>query len=143
MLRRHLIFLAGCATVLATARDANAQGRGGARYDRATVQTIRGTISAVDTVPSPRVFGGGLHVRLNAADKTYDVHLGPQSFLAAKSLTVAVGDRVDVTGSLVQYGGAEALLAASVTKGTLSIALRDSLGLPLWAGRGRGRPPVR
>ena len=140
MSHRCLVSLAACALVLVTAREASAQGRGGARYDRAAVQTVTGIISVVDTLPSPRGFGGGLHVQLKAADKTYDVHLGPQSFLATKSLTLAVGDHVQVTGSLVQAGGSPALLASTVTRGTLTVALRDSLGMPLWAVARRGRP---
>lgn len=137
----RLISVVAAAVTIALAHDAAAQVRGGALYDRATVQTVRGTVSVVDTLPSPRGLGGGLHVQLKAADKSYDVHLGPQSFLAGKSLNLAVGDNVQVTGSVVKYNNASALLAASITKGTVTVALRDSLGVPLWAGMRRGRPP--
>ena len=136
--------LAGAAAtaflLLAAAQPATAQrGRGFARYDVHTVQTLSGQITAVDSIPSPRGLGGGLHVQLKAADKSYDVHLGPRTFLEGKSLTLAVGDAMSVTGSVVTFNDAPAMLAASITKGTVTVALRDSTGIPLWAAR-RGPP---
>lgn len=140
MRRIRTAALAAAVLALGVAQTALAQGRrGGARYDLATVQTVSGTITAVDTLPSPRGVGGGLHVELQTAEKTLSVHLGPRTYLEAKSLTLAVGDRITVTGSLVSYQGAPALLAASVTRGTLTVQMRDSTGVPLWAGVRRGR----
>ncbi|MDE3127058.1 MAG: DNA-binding protein [Gemmatimonadota bacterium] len=136
-------FTALAAAVLAfgVAQTALAQGRrggGGARYDRATVQTVSGTIAAIDTLPSPRGVGGGLHVELRTADRTLSVHLGPRAFLEGRGLTLAVGDALQATGSLVTWQGQPALLAASVTKGTVAVQMRDSTGVPLWALGRRG-----
>jgi hypothetical protein len=139
---RRIPFTALAAAVLAfgLAQTAVAQGRrGGARYDLATVETVSGTIAALDSVPSPRGMGGGLHVEIRTVDRTLSVHLGPRAFLEGKSLTLAEGDQIQVTGSLVTYEGAPALLAASVTKGSLVVRMRDSTGVPLWAGMRRGR----
>ena len=135
MNRFRFTALAAAALAFGIAQTALAQGgRGGALYDRSTVQTVSGTVGEIDSIPSPRGIGGGLHVQLKTPDKTLSVHLGPRAFLEGKSLTLAVGDEIQVTGSLVTYEGAPALLAASVTKGALIVQMRDSTGVPLWAG---------
>lgn len=139
MRRPFMVAAAAAALVFAGAQSAAAQGRRGpARYDVNTVRTVAGRIMAVDSLPSPRGLGGGLHVQLKAGDTTYEVHLGPQSYLQGKSMRLAVGDEVKVTGSLITYQQREVLLAASVTKASLTVMLRDSTGVPLWAGRRGG-----
>ena len=144
MRRPHILAAAAAMLVFATAQTAAAQGRRGpARYDVNTVQTVSGRIAAIDSQPSPRGLGGGLHLQLTAGDRTYEVHLGPQSYLESKSLTLAVGDEVKVTGSLITYNDAPALLAASISRGAVTVVLRDSTGIPLWARARRGRSPQR
>ncbi len=144
MRRPPMLAAAAAMFVLATAQTAAAQGRRGpARYDVTTVQTVSGRIVAIDAQPSPRGLGGGLHVQLKSADKTYEVHLGPQSYLHSKSLSLAVGDEVKVTGSMITYGEQQVLLAAAITSADRTVMLRDSTGVPLWAGTRRGRSPLR
>jgi hypothetical protein len=136
-MRIALPLLAGTLAVVAATNLSAQRGRGGGRYDPSTVETITGTIARVDTMPSPRGLGGGLHVQLKAGAVTYDVHLGPREWLAGKALTLAVGDEVKVNGSVITYEGGKAVLAATITRGTVSVQMRDSTGVPLWA-RARG-----
>jgi hypothetical protein len=50
------------------------------------------------------------------------------------------GDEVEVTGSEITFQNKPAIIAAEVKKGDEVLRLRDSDGVPAWAGwRKRGR----
>ena len=115
------------------------QGRGSAvpNYDPATEATFKGTVEQVKEVDHAGYRGKGLHVTLKTADGTFDVHLGPASFVT-KEITVAAGDQLEVVGSKVKSDGAESIIARTVKKGDKTATLRNSRGIPLWSG-GRRR----
>ena len=77
--------------------------------------------------------GKGLHVTLKTAEGTFDVHLGPASFVT-KEITAAAGDQLEIVGSKVKSDGAESIIARTVKKGDKTATLRDSRGIPLWSG---------
>ena len=112
-----------------------------------TVQTLGGTIVAVESVTA-RGMWPGLHLRLRTPTDTIDVHLGPAWFVNSGDITLAAGDKVQTRGSRVKIQGKPALVAVSLTKGDMTLRLRDADGFPYWAGwrrqfagpRGPGRP---
>ena len=61
-------------------------------FDLLTITTVTGEVAAVRKVGGRR--GEGTHVDLKANDATYDVHLGPASFLSAKSLELRQATRL-------------------------------------------------
>ena len=77
---------------------------------------------------------GGVHLTLTTKDGSKDVHLGPSTYLAEKKFTMHKGDTLEITGSLVKMGGAEAVIAREVKKGSETLVLRDKNGKPLWSG---------
>ena len=111
------------------------QGRGSAvpNYDPATEATFKGTVEQVKEVDHAGYRGKGLHVTLKTADGTFDVHLGPASFVT-KEITVAAGDQLEVVGSKVKSDGTESIIARTVKKGDKTATLRNSRGIPLWSG---------
>jgi hypothetical protein len=44
------------------------------------------------------------------------------------------GDKIEVKGSRVTISGKPAIIAAEVKKGDTILVLRDSAGIPAWAG---------
>jgi hypothetical protein len=44
------------------------------------------------------------------------------------------GDKIEVKGSRVMFAGKQAIIAAEVKKGGSVLVLRDSAGVPAWAG---------
>jgi hypothetical protein len=155
--------LAVVAAPLANAQfPAGRRGRGQfPAFDSASVRTMHGEITRIDTVAAGQgaaargggrrgaapygAAGGVTMVRLELkADSTITmVQLGPSSYLDAQSVKLAVGDKVDVTGSqLTGPRGRSALIATKVTKGSAVLVLRDSTGMPRWGGRRGGRPPA-
>lgn len=132
--------LAGSALLL-TASMASAQGRPGPgmgmpRYDKTTEVTVKGTVEAV--VPQQGRMGmGGTHLTFKTETGQYDVHLGPAAWLSEKKYDFAKGDALEVVGSSLTINGEKALIAREITKGDVTITLRNADGIPAWSGRGR------
>jgi hypothetical protein len=106
-------------------------------YNPANETTVKGTVEEVKTVTG-RHGWSGTHLTLKTENKTFDVHLGPVSFLKEKGFSFAKGDEIEVTGATTESGGSEALIAREVKKGGKALALRDAQGIPKWSG-GRRR----
>jgi hypothetical protein len=108
------------------------------RYDTATEATYKGTVEEVRQHSRAGMAGTGTHLSVKSDDQMLDVHLGPTDFLAAQQMSFAKGDQIEVTGSKVKFGDAEAIIAREVKKGDKTLTLRDAKGVPKWS-RGRGR----
>lgn len=142
MTRNQRFFAIGILTLfvggLALPSPALAQGRRGMgmmpMYDTAAETTIKGTITEVKTVAG--AMGGmsmqGTHIVLKSDSGTIEVHLGPSAFLKEKKVELAAGDSVQIVGSRVKIGEADAVLAREIQKNGTSWALRDAGGRPLW-----------
>jgi hypothetical protein len=124
------------AALPALAQAGAGQPQGRPRYNPSTETTVKGTIQEVQQ--RTRGAWTGTHVILKTEQGTLDVHLGPSDFLAKQHLTLSSGDRIEVTGSKVNIGQAEELLARTVKKGDKVFTLRNERGIPEWS-RGRRR----
>jgi mono/diheme cytochrome c family protein len=125
---------------LATAGGATALGLGristGHQYNPAAETTVKGTVEQVQQSGS----GAGwtaTHLRLKTESGIVDVRLGPSSFLTEKNFTISKGDQIEVTGSEMNYNGAEVLVAREVRKGNQVLMLRNKNGVPLWSRKSR------
>jgi hypothetical protein len=128
-----VVLLAGLAAVAAV------QGTGKAtpssHYDPATVETLKGTVEEVKLTSFGRGrMGGGVHLLVSSGEETVEVHLGPRYFLEDSDFEVEPGEEIEVTGSRVPMRGRSAVIAREITLGGYSLALRDSGGVPVWAG---------
>lgn len=141
-------FLAGASLVLLSGlllaqppgpgwRGSGGWGPGGAyqrAYNPQTVQTVSGTVEAVDRIVPLKGMSGGIHLQLKTAKGALPVHLGPEWFIERLDTPIAKGDKVEVKGSMVKFDGKDALLAAEVRKGGATLVLRDASGVPMWGG---------
>ncbi len=116
-------------------------GRAGKAYNRMfnpqTVETLSGDVVRLDKSTPGKRLDYGVHITLKTAKETIPVHLGPSWYLEKQGLTLASGDKVEVTGSRITYQGQPAIIAAEVKKGGQVLKLRDAAGVPAWAGQGR------
>ncbi|HXE75481.1 MAG TPA: DNA-binding protein [Candidatus Xenobia bacterium] len=128
------LFILGVAVALAIPAAVAQQrpGPGMPKYDPATEVTVKGTVTEVREDTSPMGWPG-THLTLKTEKETWDVHVGPSSFLAGKNVSFAKGDEVEVTGSKIKYEGAGALLAREVKKGDKTLILRNAQGIPQWS----------
>jgi hypothetical protein len=105
-------------------------------YDTKTEATVRGTISAVETVTlagdSGRRSLSGTHLTLKSGSETIQIHLGPSAYLADQKINLEEGDVVEIRGSRVTINDEQVLLAREVKKGNGTWRLRDASGRPLW-----------
>lgn len=101
-------------------------------FNPRTVTTVSGEVVRVERA----LAGNGVDYCVQALLRTsgggVTVILAPQGYMENKSLTVARGDRLTVTGSVVTILGKPHLLATEV-RGDRSMNLRDPSGRPAWA----------
>lgn len=110
----------------------------GRMFDPKTVTTVQGQIAAVERID--RGHGHrGVHLTLTSGPEKLAVHLGPDFYVDAQSLKLAVGDQVEVKGSKIDFQGKPAIIAQEVRRGGEVLALRGPDGVPLWRGQGMGR----
>ena len=106
----------------------------GRMYDPKTVETVMGEVLGVDEIIPHHGMGHGIHLRLRTAKETIAVHLGPSWYIEHQDTKIGVMDQLEVTGSRITFGGAPAIIAATVRKGNETLTLRDADGFPMWAG---------
>lgn len=134
-----LIAIAISTLSVASALAQRGMGQGAARmYDPATETTVKGTVEEVKQIPGQRGGASGAHLIVKTDKETLEVHLGPTAFLEKEKFTFAKGDQIEVTGSKVKIGAADALLAREVKKGDKTLTLRNAQGIPVWSGGRRG-----
>jgi hypothetical protein len=118
-------------------RGSGGWGMGGSyqrMYNAATVETISGTVEAVDRTKPMRGMNEGIHLMLKTSKETIPVHLGPSWFIERLDTKIEKGDKIEVKGSRVTITGKSALIAAEVRKGDSVLKLRDEAGIPAWSG---------
>jgi hypothetical protein len=101
------------------------------KYDPDTEITIIAGVEQVEEHACPMGWTC-TRVIMKTDNDTYDVHLGPSTFLADQKLTVVKGDELVVTGSKVLIGDVATLIARSVAKNGHLFMLRTPRGYPLW-----------
>ena len=113
----------------------------GRMYDPKTVGTTDGEIIKVEKITPVRGMSRGVHLVLKTdKGETIAVHLGPEWYIDKQELTFKPGDKVQIRGSRITFEDKPAIIAAEVTKDGRTLQLRDSNGVPVWAGRrGWGR----
>ena len=103
-------------------------------YDPAKIDTLAGEVVSVEKMASAKGAGNGIHLGLKTASETVSVHLGPAWYIERLDTRIVKGDRIEVKGSRIAVDGKPALIAAEVRKGDEVLQLRDSGGVPAWAG---------
>lgn len=103
-------------------------------YVPAAVETLTGTVESVDKTTPMRGMSYGIHIMLKTDKETVPVHLGPGWYIERLDTKIEKGDSVEVKGPRVTFAGKPAIIASEVKKGDNVLVLRDSAGIPAWAG---------
>lgn len=114
--------------------DASSCDERGRRYRTATELTVTGTVEQVVGCVG-RSPSADLALWLRVEDRWFEVHLGPRSFLMDAGLVPARGDQIEIVGSALDFSGEGVISARQVTRGGLTVTLRDPAGVPMWGGR--------
>ena len=101
-------------------------------YDVKAEVTIKGV---VEDIHESKMRGDhpGLHLILKTETETIEVHACPVLFMSELEFVIEKGDTLTVDGSRPEAGGI--VVAREITKGQVSLRLRDKTGAPVWTGR--------
>jgi hypothetical protein len=105
---------------------------GGGKVYTPAVVVMNGTVTAVNrTIPQTPEQQVQVRFTLQTTRGPIPVRLGPAAFVDRQPVQVAVGDVVQVTGTIVSRGRRTILFAAQVKKGSQVLQLRNEQGQPL------------
>jgi len=102
------------------------------KYNVATEVRIEGVIQEVKQFWCPVNGDEGTHLMLKSENGVLEVHVAPLRFLQGNGVSFAIGDHIQVVGSMVIYEGHEAMIARKITRGDETFAFRKADGRPLW-----------
>ncbi len=106
----------------------------GRMYDPKTVETISGEVERIDMITPMKGMSGGVHLVVKTEQGPLSVHLGPAWYIENQDIKIQPKDKIDVTGSKVNFQGKPAIIAREVKKGDEVLSLRDDNGYPVWSG---------
>jgi hypothetical protein len=101
------------------------------KYDPTTETKVKGVVEELKFVP-PTGAKQQAYLEVKSGPGTVEVFLCPKSFLDDMGASFKPADNVEVTGSKVQHGGADLILAREVVKGDDTLTLRFKDGKPAW-----------
>ena len=101
-------------------------------YDSAAEVTIKGVVEDIHE-SVVRTDHPGLHLILKTDTERVEIHACPVRFLKELDFTIEKGDSLTVQGSRPKPG--DLVIAREITKGQVSLQLRDKKGTPTWTGR--------
>ncbi|BAU62662.1 hypothetical protein STA3757_00120 [Stanieria sp. NIES-3757] len=102
-------------------------------YNLNTVETISGEVISINAITSRQGMSQGVHLQLKTEQEVINVHLGPSWYLDNQNIQIQPKDKIEVTGSKVNFDGQPSLIAAQVKKGKDTLVLRDENGFPVWS----------
>lgn len=131
------LLFCGCLALGALANDG--WGRDSAYtklYNTETVKTVTGKIESIDRAARPlkgMAPGFSVVVKDDSGAKT-EAQIGPAWFTSfyKEKWNAKVGDKVTITGSVVDVGGKPVMIVRQGSKGELQMTCRNQNGLPVW-----------
>jgi hypothetical protein len=100
-------------------------------YDVSRETIVQGTVvsyTATSTLPPI-----GPHATIQTSSGIVDVHLGSAPLMKQNDIFLAAGDSVKIVGASVTFGTAPVFLARILQKGSQTVTLRNSKGIPILA----------
>jgi hypothetical protein len=110
-------------------------------YDLSRETVLEGTV--VSFTSNSKIPPLGSHVTIQAAAGPVDVHLGSEAVLKSNDIFLAAGDSIRMVGENQPYGGGSFFAARVLQKGSQSVTLRNSSGIPLSPKRKVGGSTIR
>lgn len=108
--------------------------RYGRMYNLKTVENIKGKVATVDTFIPTRRMSRGIHLQVETSKGIIPVHLGPAWYIENQDIVIKPEDKVEITGSKINFAGKPVIIAAEVKKGNMTLVLRSEDGFPVWSG---------
>jgi hypothetical protein len=129
--RAMAVGLCGVLWIVACRPAVGQSGASEPKYNPATVAEYLATVVGVQELPEGAAMAG-VHLTVKAGSDNLHVYLGPAAFLKDFEVTFEKGDRVQLTGSKVKWGGGHIVVAREIRKQGTTVYLRDMQGKPYW-----------
>lgn len=107
-------------------------------YDPATVETVIGAITKVDTVHSGLGRFPGVLLTLENEDKEYIVYIAPLWYLKDQQLVFSKEKIIKTTGSRIIYTDNPLIISREIIYEENKMEIREENGVPVWAGKRLG-----
>lgn len=104
------------------------------QFNPSTIETIEGEVINISYHPGKSMADSmGVHMTVKTDKETIPVHLGPSWYLNQQE-EINRGDQVVIIGSRITFENKPAIIAAEITRGQMTLRLRDKKGFPVWRG---------
>jgi len=103
-------------------------------FDPKTIETISGEIISIDKIIPIRGMFHGYQMIVKTDKETISVHTGPGWFMEQKRVKFMPKDKVEVTGSRINFDGKPVIIGTEVKRDDYTLKLRDETGFPVWDG---------
>jgi hypothetical protein len=103
-------------------------------YDPSSMVAISGIVESVGKIRPRKGMNPAIALTLKTDKETLSVHLGPEWYIGRLDARIEKGDKLEIKGSRITLDGKPVVIAAEVKKGENTLVLRDSAGVPMWAG---------
>jgi hypothetical protein len=107
-------------------------------YNTATEMTVEGKIIKVEVADSGYGHFPGTLVDLKTKDEEVKVYIAPNWYLNNKKIELKKDQSLTITGSKVTHNNKELLITRTQKYDGKEVAIRDSKGFPVWAGKAIG-----
>jgi len=102
-------------------------------YNPSSVETIHGTVRHVGSYRMDGTSQHGVLLTIRTDDgRIVRAQLGPRPWLDRQNVVLHRGDPVTITGSVVQTGRREVVIASQIRTPSTAVDLRTPEGRPLW-----------
>jgi hypothetical protein len=108
-------------------------------YNTNTVTTVKCVVvesGQVEMVRGP-IMGSsyGINLKVSTSEGTLTVYLGPSWFIERQDMKFKKDDIIEVKGCKKIYEGKSVIVAQEISKGSLTLKLRDESGAPVWTDK--------
>ncbi len=107
-------------------------------YNPASEATVEGKITKVAVADSGYGRFPAVIVDLKTKDKDVKIYVAPDWYLKNEKIELTTEQPLTVTGSQVTYNNQPLVIARSIKYAGKEITVRDSKGVPVWAGKAMG-----
>lgn len=104
-------------------------------FDPQKIRTFKGEITSTQTVEPETSLVPGVYLLLAVGEDQIPVRLGPDSFLKKSALCLEPDQPLEVTGSVIEIKGREAVIATELKQNGIEFQLRSPSGLAAWNGQ--------
>ena len=133
-----LLFLSWNNTTIAQPRRGLNQSELTKLYNTATEMTLEGKIIQAVVVDSGYGRFPGVIADVKTQDKQVKVYVAPAWYMDSEKIELKKDQSLTITGSRVTHNNQALLISRTIKHDGKDIKLRDSNGVPVWAGKAMG-----